>query len=305
MLRAMTIGSFSLRKLVSGIETQRPCNLESSSTPSRFQLKSVSKSKFPLVPQTKSTKLRIEFHSKPLHSLNKLPFMRVRCSVSALFHWDSWRWVTQITSYYLFFLCLVAQAHDYPSPSVRYPCEDVNKYYANVAQLTGEPLKRKLNSIIAAHHSLSYKEVWNAIKILDAADVDKPEASSEIVEIYSQRIVSKSLAGKPEGWNREHLWPRSYGLRRGPSLTDLQNIHPADANVNSSRGNKYFGECQVNSPECMKPAYKEAASDTETDKEKWAPPKRVRGDIARAVMYMAVCYGFHLSDSPDKGFRSR
>lgn len=121
------------------------------------------------------------------------------------------------------------------------------------------------------------------------------------MEIYSQRIVSKSLAGKPEGWNREHLWPRSYGLRRGPSLTDLHNIHPADTNVNSSRGNKYFGECQVNSPECLKPANKEAASDTETDKEKWAPPKHVRGDIARAVMYMAVCYGFHLSDSPNKG----
>lgn len=28
---------------------------------------------------------------------------------------------------------------------------------------------------------------------------------------------------------------------------------------------------------------------------------QVRGDIARAVMYMAVCYGFHLSDSPNKG----
>lgn len=28
---------------------------------------------------------------------------------------------------------------------------------------------------------------------------------------------------------------------------------------------------------------------------------QVRGDIARAVMYMAVSYGFHLSDSPNKG----
>ncbi|KAA0058187.1 extracellular ribonuclease isoform X3 [Cucumis melo var. makuwa] len=224
-----------------------------------------------------------------------------------------------------------AQAHDYPSPSVRYPCEDVNMYYANVAQFKGEPLKLAVSfppALVAGFHSLliadlkrgkslacpcpqltfkrgrvSYqgKRVWDALKILDAADVDKPEASSAIVEIYSQRIVSKSLAGKPEGWNREHLWPRSYGLRRGPSLTDLHNIHPADANVNSSRGNKYFGECQVKSPECLKPASKEAASDTETDKEKWAPPKRVRGDIARAVMYMAVSYGFHLSDSPNKG----
>ncbi|XP_038879110.1 extracellular ribonuclease-like isoform X2 [Benincasa hispida] len=297
MLCAMAIDSVALRKSVAGIEAGRPFNQNPSSSPTRFHLKL----KFPLLSQTKSTKLPIEFHSNPLHTLNILPFARLSCSVSLLFRWDSWRWAAQFTSYYLFFLCLVAQAHGYPSFSNRYPCEDVNLYYANVAKLKGEPLKRKLNSIVAAHHSLSYKEVWDAIKILDAADVDKPEASSAIVEIYSQRIVSKSLAGKPEGWNREHLWPRSYGLRRGPSLTDLHNIHPADTNVNLSRGNKYFGECQVNSPECLKPAYKEAASDTETDKEKWAPPKRVRGDIARAVMYMAVCYGFHLSDSPNKG----
>lgn len=51
------------------------------------------------------------------------------------------------------------------------------------------------------------------------------------VEIYSLRAVSKNLAGKPEGWNREHLWPRSYGLISGPSLTDLHNIRPADVNV--------------------------------------------------------------------------
>lgn len=140
--------------------------------------------------------------------------------------------------------------------------------------------------------------------------------------------------------------------------------------VNSSRGNKYYGECNVYSTKCLKPANKEAALDTETDKDRWAPPKQVfllyfgtsillmsicyplsrsfwisdcchsvwarkllfslnlfavsyiciitklnlcfmplqhRGDIARALMYMAVCYGFrqpdggpalHLSDSP-------
>lgn len=127
------------------------------------------------------------------------------------------------------------------------------------------------------------------------------------VEIYSLRVVSKDLAGKPEGWNREHLWPRSYGLIDHPSLTDLHNIRPADVNVNSSRGNKYYGECGVKSNKCLKPANKEAASDTETDKEKWTPPLQVRGDIARALMYMAVGYGFHqpgggpglrLSDSP-------
>ncbi|KAL8152534.1 hypothetical protein V2J09_010294 [Rumex salicifolius] len=168
-------------------------------------------------------------------------------------------------------------------------------------------------------------KVWDALKILDASEVSSPESSSGIVEIYSLRVVSKQLAGKPQGWNREHLWPRSYGLTYGSSLTDLHNIRPADVNgtmpllsslqvkihhlscfVNSSRGNKYFGECCNGSIDCVKPANKEAALDTEADKEKWAPPKQVRGDIARALMYMAVRYGFpepgfpvlNLSDSP-------
>ncbi|XP_050372628.1 uncharacterized protein LOC126790438 isoform X2 [Argentina anserina] len=217
------------------------------------------------------------FNRNPVHSL----VIQVTSTVST--RWDflkcnniSWRWVSQIVSLYLFFLNIVAgaQAYDYSAPV--YACEDVNSYYANVGNLVGKSLKRKLNSIIGKHQSLSYREVWNALKILDASDVDNPEASSGIVEIYSLKVVPKSLAGKPEGWNREHLWPRSYGLKNGPSLTDIHNIRPADVNVNSSRGNKYYGECIVTSAKCLKPANKEAALDTETDKSRWAPPKQRR-----------------------------
>ncbi|KAK9275119.1 hypothetical protein L1049_022378 [Liquidambar formosana] len=285
-----------------------------------------------LIPTSVSSRERFKFHSSTLpttlgrnldhkrirnrnwtsrgSSFNPISILSTRglwkCMLLRCFN-ISWRWASWIISVYLCFLKFVAVAHDYPSSPLTYACEDVDNYYHRVEHFKGEPLKRKLNSIIAKHRSLSYKEVWDALKILDAADVDKPEASSGIVEIYSLRVVSKRLAGKPKGWNREHLWPRSYGLTDGPSLTDLHNIRPADVNVNSSRGNKYYGECRVNSTKCLKPANKEAAPDTETDKERWAPPVQVRGDIARALMYMAVSYGFHqpgggpdlhLSDSP-------
>ncbi|CAJ2649870.1 unnamed protein product [Trifolium pratense] len=222
----------------------------------------------------------------------------------------SWRWFSRLVSFYLLLsLNLVAVASDYPAPST-YACEDIANYYSPLKhlRLKGEALKRKLNTIIAPHHSLSYQEVWDALKILDAADIDKPGASSGIVEIYSLRVVPKWLSGKPQGWNREHLWPRSYGLTSAPSLTDLHNIRPADVNVNSSRGNKYYGECITSSTKCLRPANKEAAPDTEADKKRWAPPKQVRGDIARALMYMAVSYGFQqpggspglrLSDTPN------
>lgn len=37
----------------------------------------------------------------------------------------------------------------------------------------------------------------------------------------------------------EHLWPRSYGLVSGPSLTDVHNIRPADVNGNMSFSSGY------------------------------------------------------------------
>ncbi|RLN07610.1 hypothetical protein C2845_PM11G03800 [Panicum miliaceum] len=179
-----------------------------------------------------------------------------------------------------------------PLDATAYPCEDVRRYYAGLDGLAGDELRAKLAAVVSPHAALRYKDVWEALKILDAADAEQPEASSEVygsnfscrIEIYSQIAVPKILAGKPDGWNREHLWPRSYGLTYGPSLTDLHKIRPADVNANC-----------------------EAAPNTETDAEKWAPPYQVRGDVARSLMYMAVSYGsgqkdgtphLELSDSP-------
>ncbi|WOG91946.1 hypothetical protein DCAR_0311201 [Daucus carota subsp. sativus] len=208
----------------------------------------------------------------------------------------SWSFPSWIVYMYCICLCLVAEAHPDQIASGYYACEHVQNYYAGAQHLKGDKLKEKLNTIISEHQSLPYTQVWDAIKILDAADVDVPEASSDVVEIYSLRTVSKSLAGKPDGWNREHLWPRSYGLITHQTLTDVHNIRAVDANVNSSRGNKYYGECSPDTSHCLRPATREAAPDTETDKKRWAPPLQVRGDIARALMYMAVCYGFPQSD---------
>jgi len=59
----------------------------------------------------------------------------------------------------LFAFSPAANAHDKALVSLSYPCEDVQSYYAGTDTLEGEALSRKLNSIVAGHHSLSYKEV--------------------------------------------------------------------------------------------------------------------------------------------------
>ncbi|CAI7929994.1 unnamed protein product, partial [Closterium sp. NIES-54] len=191
--------------------------------------------------------------------------------------------------------------------STKFPCEDMEQYYAGTQGLKGEALKAKLHDIIKGHKVYTYTEAWDALKILDAADQSDPAKSRDVVEIYTRRAVSKDTQATPEGWNREHLWPRSYGLTQGrPEFSDLHNLRPADVNVNSARGNKWFGECASTDGACMVPANREAAADTATNKDVWTPPTEVRGDIARALLYMAVRYDgsvpgeldLELSDNP-------
>ncbi|GMH03157.1 hypothetical protein Nepgr_004996 [Nepenthes gracilis] len=205
------------------------------------------------------------------------------------FFYGAKRWASWIISIYMFTLTLGAKAHGNPPHSVIHACEHVHNYYVSAEHLNGEALRKELNSLIAGHHSLSYRE-------------SKSRSGMPLDFLMLLMLIDQKLH---PGW--EHLWPRSYGLTHGPSLTDLHNIRPADVNVNSSRGNKYFGECPVGSADCLRPSNKEAAPDTEADAKRWAPPMQVRGDIARALMYMAVRYGVHqpsggpvlsLSDSP-------
>ena len=104
------------------------------------------------------------------------------------------------------------------------------------------------------------------------------------------------MSGSTDGWNREHLWPKSYGVfSSGYDYTDLHHLRAADWGVNSARSNKYFGECTpsdtgVPSNGCASPANSEAANSTAATTLLFQPPTAVRGDIARALFYMATRY---------------
>jgi len=43
----------------------------------------------------------------------------------------------------------------------------------------------------------------------------------------------------------EHLWPRSYGLTKGSSLTDLHNIRPADVNGKESHCSMIYIQVKI------------------------------------------------------------
>lgn len=82
---------------------------------------------------------------------------------------NSWRWASWIIiSVQLFCSNLVIEAHAADLyPLYKSGCEDVHEYYSNVGNLKGEALKKKLNSIISIHQSLSYKEVLQFLQIFN------------------------------------------------------------------------------------------------------------------------------------------
>ena len=184
-------------------------------------------------------------------------------------------------------------------------CADATAYYSSASLAAGAAgLKAALHTIISPHTVVSYDDCWDALRDLDASPADH----NRVRLIYSPHTHEAVAAqGIATGWNREHVWPKSYGVGySGPDFSDLHHLFPADWNVNSARSNLYFDACPV-SAGCTSPAHTEAEATTAKDSNRFQPPAARRGDIARSLMYMAVRYDggesstndLELSDTPD------
>ncbi|XP_057828305.2 uncharacterized protein LOC131039538 [Cryptomeria japonica] len=127
-------------------------------------------------------------------------FSGVECTLTELFR----RFLTGGLAVVIFFLNIVPEASGNnltTPPHASYDCEDVSHYYSSLECLKEEELMEKMHVIISPHHSIPYKQVWDALRELDAVDIEHPNDSPNVIEIYSQKAVPKALAGKLEGWN--------------------------------------------------------------------------------------------------------
>ena len=162
-----------------------------------------------------------------------------------------------------------------------------------------ESLLKRTHRKVLPYTNQDRDDVWKALMELDRGEYNDNTLPGKTVHlIYRQIDVPAEPHGNPDTWNREHLWPKSYGVgESGPDYTDVHHLRPSDWNVNSARNNKYFGTCGIIATEddrttedCKSPAHSEAAFDTTTDFHTFLPPATVRGDIARAILYMDLRY---------------
>ncbi len=132
------------------------------------------------------------------------------------------------------------------------------------------------------------------------ADNAAPEGVRGILESYSLVFVpgaSDDPRQYPErgdqngdgfvdagGMNVEHVWPQSFFGRRGPMRSDLHQLLPTFIHPNSVRGHSPFGE--VEGP----PDYSNNGG-ARAGLGEFEPPDRVKGQVARAMLYFYARYG--------------
>ncbi len=96
---------------------------------------------------------------------------------------------------------------------------DVAAYYAPAdLEVSGAELAMQLHSLVATPHTVipythaTKTDTWDALRDLDADPADP----SKVILIYSQRAEPADSQGVASGWNREHVWPKSFGVRCCP-----------------------------------------------------------------------------------------
>lgn len=195
------------------------------------------------------------------------------------------------------------------------PDPDPGSYYSKVNTSSPSQLRCSLHETIKGHTAYPYSgsgtSTWT---ILEIADED-PNNSGKILDVYRNRSYTKvsDRAGTGSGltYNREHTWPNSLGFASTTGdkglpyapYTDTHMLYLSDAQWNADRGNKPFAKCDANCGERATEnnngqgggsgGYPGNSNWVRTPDgntgtfEVWGQRK---GDMARAVMYMAIRY---------------
>lgn len=141
-------------------------------------------------------------------------------------------------------------------------------------------LMRSTHTYLSSYNDCHYK----------ADKTDCENGNGKVTLIYTSYS-----AGMDEwnGWNREHVWPKSLGGKtdsNGTGGADMHHIRPSDATVNSTRGNKKYGYANGGKAAygsnpasgCLGGYYSSTY---------YEPLDNVKGDVARICLYVYVRWG--------------
>ena len=124
----------------------------------------------------------------------------------------------------------------------------------------------------------------------------------DITTLYSARRRSARRGTAPQGLNCEHLLPRAWmGSKRHKNYkyieADLHNLFPSEIKTNSRRGHLAFGA--VTGQTQYRIGIDSTIGESAQGEEVIEPRPQVRGDIARALLYMALRWDIPIAKFQD------
>jgi endonuclease I len=190
-------------------------------------------------------------------------------------------------------------------------------YYSHVNTSSASQLRCSLHETIKGHTAYPYSGgTTNTWTILEIADED-PNNSGRILDAYKNRsylkVTDRAGSGSGVKYNREHTWPNSLGFGTATGnlglpyapYTDTHMLYLTDAGYNADRGNKPFADCSLSSG-CgervtevnngsgggsgVYPGNSNWFKTPDGNSGSFQVWGKRRGDMARAVLYMAIRY---------------
>ncbi len=203
---------------------------------------------------------------------------------------------------------VLADAYDPPSD-----------YYTTV---TGNPgtLKNELHLIISdnywtsrtgpggtfapngsGHRSHSYDDAKYALPVVDR----DPNNASRVILAYNGASVQGAWSSGGTIWNREHRWPRSWGLGSSDGSSNLDHndhfqLAPCNPSINSLRGNDAYGTTTSSGSYSSPGSYFYPGDNDQPDPDFGDDT----GDASRTMFYMAVRYDGNESNTMDLELRN-
>ena len=166
-----------------------------------------------------------------------------------------------------------------------------NSYsYDTLSDLSNTMLLTSLRTLMKSTHktSTSYAQCRDL-----ASKTDCEGNNSKIVMLYSSYSATVSQYQSGQGWNREHVWPKSLGgFQESGAGADLHHIRPAEANTNTRRSNQKYGNVSSGTTATgnLSGLYGGTYNGTYFE-----PNDNVKGDVARICLYIYVRYGGEIS----------
>ncbi len=176
-------------------------------------------------------------------------------------------------------------------------------YYATIdASKYGDPLKVDLYNLIKGHTVRDYDTLEVDMKTTDRDWTKSPNPNDEnpiMVILYADYNDTKNITwDKSQGkygtttngqyvWNKEHIWAKSNGFPSDSkaAYSDLHHLRASDHQLNSVRSNNPF----ANGGSYVKDHFGNT-SGCKNSGSTFEPQDQYKGDVARALFYMATRY---------------